>query len=187
MPKRVNKRSHQRIRKPIIIAGLAILLLTAGTGTYLYKRRQNNTVVPVMGATPSNSSNNKEVNLEPPTAADKTANEKHKNELVKDQSATPTNTNGKIKVTPTITYVNRTTVGAYIVGVFENGGTCTATLTQGSQTIVKTSTGFQNASYTQCAPISLVGANPGKGTWAVTVSYTSSSAEGQSGSQTIEL
>lgn len=75
-------------------------------------------------------------------------------------------------------------VRAYASGIIEDGGTCTATFTQGTTTISKSSTGLANVSYTSCPPIS---PNLSKGKWSVVVSYKSSTAYGTSGAQSIEV
>lgn len=73
------------------------------------------------------------------------------------------------------------------MGVFEEGGTCTATFVKDGETRSKTSVGFQNSSYTQCAPIDLEPGFLTKGTWSVVVSYASPKAEGASISKNFEV
>jgi hypothetical protein len=170
--------------KRLVITGLAIILLTAGIGAYFYKHHLDTTKKVTLTSGTSGSS----VNLNPPTLQDKADNQQHKDNIVKDQtSPTPIISSGKKQASVLISYMDKTTVDAYATGVFEDGGTCTATLTQGSQTVTRTSTGFQNASYTQCAPISLADANLGGGAWTVIVSYSSATAAGKSGSSTLKL
>lgn len=169
-----------------IIGGILLIVLVlislelTGT-TYFFHRNIN-------ASYPKQTTQQTDINFNPPTQQDKTINDQHKDELVKSQSATPTTYNGnKKQVKPTITHADKTTVNAYVTGVFEDGGTCTVTLTQGNQTITKTSTGFQNASYTQCTPISLTDAGLSEGVWTVIVSYSSSTAEGKSESTTLNI
>jgi hypothetical protein len=82
--------------------------------------------------------------------------------------------------------MDKTTINAFVTGVFEDDGTCTATLTQGAQTITRTSVGFKNASYTQCTPINLSAANLGTSPWSVVVSYSSGTASGSSQAVTLK-
>lgn len=118
------------------------------------------------------------INYGPPTEQEKAETEVHKNSL--GESSQPTNTsNGKKQVAPIITSVDKREISAYISGVFEEGGTCTATLTKDGKTVTKTSIGFGNVSYTSCEPITVDGSLD-KGSWSVVVSYDSKAAEGQS-------
>lgn len=130
------------------------------------------------------------VKLAPPTKQEQASGDEQKDTIVnqtKDGQANPsptaTTATGKKVVTPIISYAGSDRLNAYVGGVLEDGGTCTATYTQAGQaTIVRTSTGFSNVSYTQCAPIT---PNlPAAGTWSVVVQYSSTSAEGTSQAQT---
>jgi uncharacterized iron-regulated membrane protein len=122
--------------------------------------------------------------LSPATTAEKQAAADHKDQIVQQQQnqSSPA-ASGTKSVTLVITEASSTGIKGYVQGVFEDGGTCTATATQGSQTVTKTSAGFANVSYTQCAPINWT---LGSGTWTVSLSYKSVSASG-SASRTIEV
>lgn len=134
------------------------------------------------------------INFDPPTATEQQDAEETKDRIVSEQensSSTPNpgqpqSPGSKKGVTPTITEASRSVVKVYVTGIFEEGGTCTATFTKGSQTLTKSSDGFQNASYTQCAPIELSGNFLSSGKWSVTVKYSSSVSEGTSEVQYIE-
>jgi len=77
-----------------------------------------------------------------------------------------------IKSSVVISSATSSGVSAYVTGVFEEEGACTVTATQDSKSYTKTSTGFQNASYTQCAPI-IWDAALTSGTWSIVVIYES--------------
>jgi len=128
----------------------------------------------------------KPVNLKPATTEDKAQADARKNEIVNGEAQVKNNPSGSTKQSAIIiTEANDSGVRAYVTGVFEEGGTCTATATMGSQIITKTSEGFQNASYTQCAPISW--STPlGAGSWSVKVTYKSTTTESTQ-SKTIEV
>ncbi|MDB5184908.1 MAG: hypothetical protein JWN38_716 [Candidatus Saccharibacteria bacterium] len=170
-------------KKPFFIAVAVVLVIAlAGIG---YGQLHHHSV---MTSSTKGSKPKSTVNLSPPTATDKQESEQHKDDIAKqaeDQTPRTTNSDGRLAVTPTITYVDKTTVNAYVTGVFEDDGTCTATLTQGAQTITRTSSGFKNASYTQCTPISLSDVSLGSSPWSVTVSYNSSTATGISSAETL--
>jgi hypothetical protein len=130
----------------------------------------------------------KRVNLKPPTKEEKQSADANKEAIIQKNTtikSAPTNTTQKKQIDIVITDATSNGVRAYVSGVFEEGGVCTATATQGSQIITQTSTGFQNVSYTQCAPINW-GSPLANGTWSITLSYRSATAEG-SGTKTIEV
>lgn len=130
------------------------------------------------------------VKLAPPTNEEQASGDQQKDTIVnqtKDgqasSSPTATTATGKKVVTPIISYAGSDRLNAYVSGVLEDGGTCTATYTQAGQAnVIRTSSGFSNVSYTQCAPITPD--LPAAGTWSVTVQYSSTSAEGTSQAQT---
>lgn len=159
-------------RKKLLLIIVSLLILAIGTFIY-YQRNQ-----PPTSSTPTDTS------LSPATDAEKQATEAHK-----DQLSQPGNSSGSSSTAKTlsvvITEATNSGVRGYVQGIFEEGGTCMATATQGSQTITKTSTGFENVSYTQCAPINWD--NPlGSGSWAITLAYKSANGQGTS-SKTIEV
>lgn len=115
--------------------------------------------------------------LSPATAAEKQAASDRKDQIVQEQKNQASSGAGIKNVSVIITEASSTTVKGYVQGVFEDGGTCTATATQGSQSQSKTSTGFANVSYTQCAPISWSPAL-GSGNWTINLAYKSATAQG---------
>lgn len=161
-----------KVKTPLI---LAVCLVALGGAGYLAIRHYHK---PVASQAPAG------VNLNPATEQEKKESEDIKNQSA-GQSQTPSTqtTAGKKQVSVVVTNASSDSVNAYVTGVFEEGGVCTATFTQGSTTITRTSTGFRNVSYTQCAPIS---SNlPNSSPWSVIVSYSSATAEGKSQPQTL--
>jgi hypothetical protein len=135
------------------------------------------------------------MNLDPPTETDRQEAEQNKERLSQTKETqeadipsgdTPQTPSNKKNIKPTITEATRTSIRGYITGIFEEGGTCTATFVKDSQTLTKSSTGFQNASYTQCEPMDLPGGFLETGKWSVTLSYSSGLSEGESDKQYIE-
>lgn len=170
------KRTKKLSRKNLVLgAGVLLVLLLAGLG---WAHWHNKSTKPST-TSPSGS-------LSPPTAADKQAASDNKDQIVNNQTNQDNSSNTAIKnVTVVITDANSSGVRGYVQSVFEEGGTCTATATQGSQTVTKTSTGFENVSYTQCAPINW-SSTLGVGNWTIALAYKSSDAAG-SVSRTIEV
>ncbi len=167
-----------KINTKILIAVIVVVAL-AGIGGYVLMSNKNDTVK----TTPSG------VKLTPATKQERSEAEQKKKELAQSQAQannSPQDSSTKKQVNVVITNANQSVVNAYVSGVFEEGGTCTATFSSGSKSLTKTSTGFQNASYTQCPPLNLEAGFLSAGSWKVTVSYTSATAEGVSAAQTIE-
>lgn len=159
----------------IITATLLVGALVTG-GAYWYTQKSTDST----DATTEVSG----INYGPATAEEKQQNADHKDKLVAQQNAqsqAPTMSSGKRQVTPVITGANSQAVGAYIPSIFEDGGSCTATFTQGSARFTKTNPGFADATTTGCVPFQLSPSDfSSKGEWSVTVSYNSNTSEGSS-------
>lgn len=167
------------IRNRILVFITAFLLLAAGA---LAIKALNQSTKSGAG------SGGSYVNLNPPTEEEKQQPEARKDELGQPSSPPPVPTpSGKKAVTPIITNASQEQINTYVPGIFEEGGTCKATLTKGSKTVTKTSAGFENVSYTSCTPMNLSGSLTEKGTWSLVVSYSSASAEGKSAATLVEV
>jgi cytoskeletal protein RodZ len=184
MARRSNKKLRTRFSKKTILIVLATLIAVAAIA-YVINNHQNSKYTSPQ--TISNTSGKSQVNLSPPTPQEKADTEAHKQSLENPPAAPPTTSGGKKQVTPVITSNNGSTsykASAYVTGVFEEGGICTATATKGSATVTGNSIGIENSNYTTCPPISL---NLSPGTWALSVSYSSAKAEGKSEAKNIVI
>lgn len=128
------------------------------------------------------------INYTPASPVEKKESEDNKDKIVKEQSQNnQNNTSGQKKsVIPTIVNADTNSVSAFVNTIFEEGGTCTATFTKGSVTKSKSSDGFQNVSYTQCAPIDISGLLT-SGTWSLTITYSSTTSVGSSASRQVTI
>lgn len=184
--KNVKKIKSPLSRRKTALLAVALLVLIS-VGVYAAQRRQTaDSPAPTITA-----KDGKKVTLAPPTKQEKQEVEDHKSELAKNAaasssaSATQTKTSSVIITSPSSSNPSQYGVRAYVSGVFEEGGTCTATATQGGASISKTSLGFGNVSYTQCAPIDW-DSPLGVGRWSIAVSYKSATTS-SSQSVTIEV
>ena len=135
-----------------------------------------------------------DVNYNPPTEQEQEAANEQKEAITKEQGQ-PSNpvpqpspnpqTGSKKAVKPYISRTGGGEVAGFIPGIVENGGTCTATFTNGSNTVTKTSQGFANASTTNCTPISYTGSGVQAG-WSVTLTYSSNTSEGTSDASAVQ-
>lgn len=191
-----NKNVRSKKRHPFrLIALIVVLLLLLGGGTWWYV------------------SHHKHAKYPGPTAADKQEVNQNKQRLSQQQSNNSnssstgqtkpgtgdTGSSGATKppsasnpATVNITfagpYGQDIQVSSYVSNVFENGGTCTLTLTQGSNKITKQDQGIENVSYTTCPTFTVSRSEfPTTGTWTATVSYQSNTASGTSASRNVEI
>lgn len=167
-------------KKLLIAAAVVLVLVGGGTGTYLFTRSS--------ASTPVAEVRKPTINYGPATPAEKEQTEDNKDRIVKEQNqeTTPTDPSQKKSVLPTVTGTTGS-IKAYVSGIFEEGGTCTATFTKDGTTLSRASAGFQNVSYTQCAPINISDGFLSPGTWSMVVAYSSSAAEGKTTAQNIEV
>lgn len=120
------------------------------------------------------------INYEPPTDQEISETEQHKRSI-DSQNNTVEEERAPSGVTPIITSADQTTVRAYISGISEDGGTCTATFTQGTVSFPKQSSGFRDVNSTICEPIRLDRSDFNNGgEWSVVIAYKSSLVEGKS-------
>ena len=171
----VRRRKKIDRRTVLLVAGA---LLTISLVGFAIARRDNNTDQgPINGTSGS---------LAPATTEEKQEAENRKDQIAQEQNnQSSSSTSGIKNVTVVITEANSTSVKGYIQGVFEDGGTCTATATKNSQTITKTSSGSDNVSYTQCTPINW--SSPlSTGSWTINLAYKSAAVQGNTG-KTIEV
>lgn len=160
-------------KKKSVVLLLVGLLIVGGLAYGGYRIYQNH-----YHPTSIKTGDGKTVKLKPPTKQEQQQASDQKSEIVKREAQVNQNGAGSQQKPSTVVIVSasESSVRAYVTGVFEEGGTCTATATQGGQSISKSSTGFQNVSYTQCAPIEW-DAQLGSGTWSLTVAYKSASTQ----------
>lgn len=83
---------------------------------------------------------------------------------------------------------NQVEVRAYVSGVIEGTGTCTATLTKDGETVTASAAAFVDATTSQCGVIEIDRSKfPSAGTWNLVVSYSSPDAEGTSRPEGVTL
>ncbi len=181
--KQSNKKLLLVLCAVIIIAGLSFL--------YYRSTNKNNLEKPS-----STTGQTQGLNLSPPTAEDaKRAETNKEKNVTRDETInnTPTPEPGKKKsVKPTITYAglygDSAEVGGFVSGIFEDGGTCTATFTLSGTTFTKSVTAVKNISTVDCPVMSAPKAQfTQNGKWSVTILYDSSTATGKSDPREIEI
>jgi hypothetical protein len=176
--------SHKRI---VIFLVLIVTLLTAVIfGTKAFVSRNDKAAT---GDKPSET-----INYAPATEEEKRQTDQHKEDLAKqqeDEQNQQPSTNKKT-VTPIITgagqYEDKVEVRAYVPSIVESGGKCTFTFKKGSAQFTRTIDTMPGPQSTQCDAVTVpVSEFPSKGTWALTVSYVSTSSSGTSDTQNVEV
>lgn len=137
------------------------------------------------------STDSKKIDLSPATEEDKTRADQNKEEIVNKHNQTSEPASGKRTVTPVITYAgtygSSFQVGGF-VDAFEEGGTCTATLTKGLTKVTKSLTAVRGANSVNCPEIDFpLSSLPDKGTYTLTLTYSSDTASGTSASQNVAI
>ena len=180
-PKTTKRSLLKRLtNKPVIAVLALILLIGAGLAYNQFRDGQD-----AYDSASSDPQSGNYVNLDPPTEQEKKDADANKKTLVEEPGTpAPPPSDGKKQVTPEIASADRSEVRAHVPGIFEDGGTCTATATKaGESPITASSKGFGNYSDTKCEPISL---SLPSGGWSVVVSYSSSTAKGSSEAYVVE-
>ncbi len=184
------KLDRLRSKKVLILAAVITLGLIVA-GVVHSRTRQDNVTTQVKTGIDSESG----INYNPATKEEKQQAEESKQRVVDRAEQEAKKPDGqKSSVTVHISSAQQTTdqkeieVYAYVSGVTENGGACTARFTKDNETIEKSSGGLQDATTTLCTPIRFARSDlPAAGMWSVVMTYQSNKAEGKSSAVTFEV
>lgn len=185
---KTKKRSNKKILVLIILG--AILL--AGGGVFLYQKSHKYSPSTTVGVQKDAARNQNGVDMSPATKKDQDRADAAKDKIVDKQKLGTPPSSDKKTVTPTVTYADQygtnIEIGSYVGGVYEDGGTCTATFTQISTSFTRSVAAIKNVSSVDCPVITVpVEAFTPKGTWNMTLSYASSTAAGSAATKQIEV
>lgn len=134
---------------------------------------------------PSKESTTSNINFSPPTPEEKqAANDQKQSTGQVETNPTPNSGNKKV-VKPIIVSAAGDSLRGFVPGIVENGGTCTAIFTNGTQTVTKTSSSIANAQNTTCTPLDYSGSSIGPG-WKVILHYDSTTSSGASDEATVQ-
>ncbi len=172
-----NKKNY----KKYILIFLAVVLIAAGSAFFIIKNNNKQ-------STPSTEKYEGPTSQDKKDAADNKKHVSNREELDKQEDSS----SDKKQVTPVITNAMQSgqqiTINAYVSGVFEDGGKCSATISKGSNSITRTTNAFADATTTSCQPIFIDRSVFSEaGDWKVTMHYKSNSAEGSSQAVTLAV
>jgi len=179
--KTYRNRAKSNSRKALYLLLVAVLLIATVSAAYLFLKHNDKPGF-------SKTTTGHDVNLQPPTPEEKQETDEHKDSLAeKDAVPTPPppSPDGLKQVTPFITFAGQeggdVSISGYVPSIFEEGGTCTATFSNGSNTHSQQSKGFSDFKQTTCTPMTVPRTSfTTAGTWNVVLSYSSKSATGSS-------
>lgn len=161
-------------RKKVLLVLILVLLVIAGITTYALTKDDSPMANDTTASTSKQKSDSSYVNLDPPSEEERNATRDERT------TASSSGNASKKSVTPVITSADKNEARAFIPGIIEDGGTCTATYTHEADKITATSKGVADVSHTTCPPMTLPGPINIQGEWTVVVSYNSSTASGKS-------
>lgn len=157
-------------------AGIALAVLLIGGLLWTWRHYHNHSYTGTSGsASPHGSSG---INYGPPTQTEKQDSQDAKSRDLQSGNSGDNGSSGKKQVQIQVLAATLNSVKANVIGVFESGGTCTATFSKGAESHSFSSSGIANSNYTQCAPISVTDITGSD--WTVVVKYSSATAAGQS-------
>ncbi len=175
------RKTRKFLSNKILLIVAALIIVGIGAALYFNSRSPTNS-----GSGTKNAPTTAPyVNLQPATEQEKQQSQAAKDAIAAQQNQTPASSSGKKQVTPVIAHADGSSVSAYVGGVLEDGGTCTATFTKGSTVKTFTSQASANVSYTTCGAMTVTGLT--SGAWQLVVSYSSSTSAGSSQPQTVNI
>jgi hypothetical protein len=159
--------------------GILIFLLVIGLCYLLLIKKDNSTPV------------TSDVNYNPPTQEEQSAADIQKQDNVQRENieSTPKPANSpagdaQVVLVDANQYGNIVEARAYVANKYEDDGSCTLTLTHGSEVITKTTKSFKDAKTTQCTPFSVDRSElKGSGSWTAKINYKSEASTGESRTQ----
>jgi hypothetical protein len=173
---------RRRFLAPFVII---TILIVAGVLTFFFRPESKM-------ATPQPSVEIDTINFDPPSEEVRQETEENKKTLGDKPSGDTTNPT-PANVTPIVVdagqYDQLVEVRAFVPGIYEDGGTCTATLTKQNLKLVKQSGAFKDATTTQCHPIIINRSEFSEaGMWTLVLSYAhSSGSNGSSAPRDVEV
>ena len=173
------KINKQKKKTFTLIAALAAALLLIGAGVVAYTVLDNkNKPDPQKISDIDYSSPTSEEIEEGQDAKKNTYDNSQKNPTDEDTTST-TKRSVNVGISFADIYNDNLEIRAFTNGIVE-AGTCTATVTKGSEKITKSTGAFIDVSSTQCEPIYIPKATISSGKWSIVVTFSSLNAEGTS-------
>lgn len=184
----LNRKSLNKKFITAAVLGVVLLLIVTGIvakDRYYNQGDRNDTTTGTDGL--------EGVDLSPPSKEEQEAVDQNKSEVEKQQQRdSQTSASGIKLVTPIITnagfYNNQAEVRGYVSGVYEEGGTCTVTITKSDNKLTRVGSSTKGATTTDCPVVMFPRSElSGPGTWTAVISYSSANAKGTSEPRNFEV
>lgn len=177
---------YKNMKKKLLITLILIALIALGA--FLVLGTKKNSI------TPSNSGEPREVNSVDyggPTELEKQAGDSQKENNVDRDTIDkgPRPSTAEIIIVDSSQYDSTFEIRSYISNIFEDGGSCTVTLTKANNpTISRTGPATSSATNTQCPKTNIpVSEFTSKGEWQLVITYSSASATGSTPQKAINI
>lgn len=194
----MRKKTYSQTRSATLgkkkIALIACGVVIFGVASLFTLQKANLINLPfISNETPANTDST--INYGPPTAEEKKETEVFKDNQTKPETpaVSQKDSSQRTVVKPIISSYGQdiqnkaVSVSGYIPGIVEDGGLCTLTLKNGSQTITQDKTSTRDAKTVSCGFIDIERSRLSAGTWSATLTYKSSTSSGTSQPQSIEV
>ncbi len=166
-------KKHQKKRTYKIILAIMIVLVIASCVIALLRDTNGETKTP--GQSAITKSEKAEVNANKARIGSQNVRSSDQAGVKNPGSDTTGTTN--VIITSSQSSNGMIVVSSYVPGVFEDGGTCTLTLSNGKSTVKRTTIGISDANHTTCPTFTIDNTGHSalsSGTWQVNVAYSSS-------------
>jgi hypothetical protein len=179
------RRSTNKNTAPWKVLAVVLVVAALGAGAFVLKDHSKNSDSKISEKPRAVNS----VDYSGPTEEEVASGDKQKAENVErdNQPNTPPHT-ANVVVVDGSQYNDTVEVRAYISNIYEDGGECTATLTNNGPTITETSKAFKDATTTQCGTIDIPRSKfATAGDWQLLVTYSSASVTGTAAAKTVTI
>lgn len=177
------KKSKKLSKKLAVIAVILIMLVIASAVLYVFVFNKN-----FHGNNTPVTSPNQEINYNPPTSQEIKESEDIKKNTVDPQKTTQNTANVNVVVANTYVNGSNLEIRAFVLGIVEGNGNCSAVLTKDSTSVNGSSKAFADATTTQCEPIVIpLSKFPQSGNWSLKVNYSSEKYSGVSQALEVQL
>ncbi len=185
-------RTRKPRRTPRLIVALLILVLLGVAGFYWQWQRTSKHSARTSSPGASQATQDAAAKADVENNKQALANQNPPSQATKDngQTSPPAASGDNVIISYAGEEEQTVKVSSYVTGVFEDGGTCTLTLSKDGSNVTRTQTGIADATHTTCPTFSIDNNGHGvmsAGTWSAVVSYKSTNHSGTSAAKTFEV
>lgn len=174
-------KTNRTLKKKLLVGAAVAVVLIAGFMAYTSSRPADRSRATEPIANPLGSQT--KINYDPPTKEEQQAGNEQKQEIVDSQAAQSQSSTATVIIADAGQYGNQVEVRAFVTNVIQEG-TCTSTFTRGTTVVTRTVAALKDAKTTRCTNVAIPRSEfASAGTWDLTVTYRSTTAEGKTNKQ----